>query len=70
MLTTPYQGRGTGNPSIESHLRGGETTMQHKSCNTLSGVYIDRYTPSNTMYQRKCSKPNNIIPENSDPSHG
>ena len=67
-LTTPYQGRCEGNPSIESHIRGGETTMQHKSCNTLSGIFIDRYTPQLPCIRNNVQNPNNIIPENSDPS--
>ena len=67
-LTTPYQGRGEGNPSIESHIRGGETTMQHKSCNTLSGIFIDRYTPQLPCIRNNVQNPNNIIPENYDPS--
>ena len=66
--TTPYQGRGEGNPTIESHLRGGETTVQQKSCNTLSGIYIDRYTPQIQCIRENVQNPNNIIPENSDPA--
>lgn len=44
-LTVPYMGRGEGNTCIESSIRPGEHTMQHKSTNSLSGTHIDRYTP-------------------------
>ena len=67
-LTTPFKGRGRGNATIESDIRGGETTMQHRSCNSLSGVFIDRYVPQLPCIRNNIQNPNNIIPENSDPS--
>jgi len=67
-LTTPYMGRGKGNATIESVIRGGDTTFQHKSCNSLSGAFIDRYVPQIPSIRNNIQNPNNIIPENSDPS--
>ena len=54
--TTPYKEVEQEMLYIESHLRGGETTMQHRSCNTFQVVYIDRYTPQIQCVE-KCSKP-------------
>jgi len=67
-LTTPYMGRGNNDCCVESILRPGETTLQQKSCNSLSGVFIDRYTPQLSCIRENIQNPKNIIPENSDPS--
>ena len=40
-LTTPYQGRGTVDPDMESFLRSGYQTAEKKPCNVLSEVSID-----------------------------
>tara|TARA_B100000575_G_scaffold293962_1_gene307262 strand:- start:4684 stop:5310 length:627 start_codon:yes stop_codon:yes gene_type:complete len=67
-LTVPYMGRGEGNSCIESVLRPGEDTMQQKSTNSLSGAFIDRYTPQLPCIRDNVQNPDNIIPENSDPA--
>ena len=68
MLTTPYLGRGSNDGCVESILRPGETTSQQKSCNSLSGVFIDRFTPQLACIRENIQNPKNIIPENSDSS--
>jgi hypothetical protein len=67
-LTVPYMGRGEGNLCIEGTLRPGEDTMARKSANSLSGAFIDRYTPQLPCIRNNIQNPDNIIPENSDPS--
>lgn len=66
--TVPYMGRGYGNACLESRLLPGEDTNQKKSTNSLSGVYIDRYTPQLPCIRDQIQNPQNIIPENSDPT--
>tara|TARA_B100000401_G_C52812998_1_gene724935 strand:- start:656 stop:1276 length:621 start_codon:yes stop_codon:yes gene_type:complete len=65
-LTTPYMGRGSNDGCVESILRPGECTVQQKSCNNLSGVTIDRFTPQLSCVRENIQNPNNIIQENND----
>lgn len=43
--TVPYMGRGSGDTSVESHIRVGEDTLIQKQCNTLSGITIPNVDP-------------------------
>ena len=62
-LTVPYMGRGEGNTCVESSLRSSETTVQRRPCNTLSGIYIDRFTPQIPCVRDTIQNPTHIIPE-------
>lgn len=68
ILTVPYMGRGSGNTCVESRLRPGETTSQHKSCNSLSGSFVNNYIPQLPCIQSTIQNPKYIIPEDSDNS--
>ena len=64
--TIPYMGRGMGNICIESKLLPSEDTFQNKSCNNLSGIYIDRFIPQIPCIRNTIQNPKNIIPEDND----
>ena len=66
--TVPYMGRGGGNTCVESRLRPGETTSQQKSCNSLSGAFINSYTPQIPCIRSSIQNPKYNIPEDSDDS--
>jgi|UniRef100_A0A6C0LXE4 hypothetical protein len=64
--TTPYMGRGEGNVIIENKLLPGESTVQNRPCNNLSGIYIDRFIPQIPCIKREIQNTKNIIPEDTD----
>jgi hypothetical protein len=66
-LTVPYMGRGIGDTCQESYLRDGETTVQKKACNNLSGIHIEQqYYPLIPCVNDNIQNPVHIIPEDSD----
>ena len=65
-LTVPYMGRGIGDVCLETRLKYNEDTSQSKSCNTLSGIYINRYTPQIPCIKENIQKVSNLIPEEND----
>lgn len=64
-LTTPYMGRGINDVCVEDQLRG-EDTFQHRPCNNLAGVYVDRFTPQIDCLRQNIQNPIHIIPEDND----
>ncbi|MDA7573952.1 hypothetical protein N8751_01595 [bacterium] len=67
-LTTPYMGRGAGNVCDESNLRSAEDTYQNRQCNTLSGIYIDRFVPQLACIKDNIQNPRHLIPEDNHES--
>ena len=65
-LTTPYMGRGIGNICEETMMNPGESTMQKKQCNNLSGIYTDRFIPQIPCIERNTQNNIHIIPEDND----
>jgi len=66
--SVPYMGRGFGNIGVESVLQPGEDTNQSKSCNTCSGVNINRFVPMINCLEKNVQKADNIIQEVNDES--
>jgi hypothetical protein len=61
--TVPYMGRGTTNPVLENKIRTGEDTGQRKQCNTLSGIYIDRFVPLVPCLAKNIQNPVHLVTE-------
>ena len=59
----PNLARGVLHPNVESRLRSGEDTGQKRSCNVLSEVYIDRFTPFVPCLKEQIQNDEHIIPE-------
>ena len=62
-LTVPYMGRGSGNICVESVLNNSEDTGQKRSCNTMSGINIDRFVPLVKCLEGTIQNPENIVQE-------
>jgi hypothetical protein len=65
-LGTPFLGRGESilkYPDLKSKLVIGEDTSQAKSCNTLSGITINRFTPLVPCLEENVQDTKHIIPE-------
>jgi len=65
-LGTPFLGSGESTlkmPDLKSRLIVGEDTSQAKSCNTLSGISIDRFTPLVPCLEENVQDTKHIIPE-------
>jgi hypothetical protein len=56
-------GRGTTNPVLENKIRTGEDTGQRKQCNTLSGIYIDRFVPLVPCLAKNIQNPVHLVTE-------
>lgn len=61
--TVPFMGRGSGNSVLESVLQTGEDTSQNKQCNTLSGIYIDRFVPMVPCLAQNIQNPVHLVEE-------
>jgi hypothetical protein len=61
--TVPYMGRGSTDSVLESILQSGEDTSQKKQCNTLSGVYIDRFVPMVPCLAQNVQNPIHLVEE-------
>jgi hypothetical protein len=61
--TVPYMGRGTTDTELESIMQSGEDTSQKKQCNTLSGIYIDRFVPLVPCLQQNVQNPVHLVEE-------
>lgn len=64
--TVPYMGRGVGDVCAECFIRTGEDTAMNKPCNTLSGIYIDRFDPQVPLIKNNIQNPIHIIEEDND----
>lgn len=64
--TVPYMGRGEGNTCVESNLRSSEDTYQNRQCNTLSGIYVDRFVPQIPCIKDNVQNPKNLIQEDTN----
>ena len=65
-LGSPFLGRGESilkYPDLKSKLIIGEDTSQSKSCNTLAGITIDRFTPLVPCLEENVQDTKHIIPE-------
>ena len=62
-LSTPYMGRGAGNPCVESILQIGEDTSQRKPCNTLQGIENNNSGILVPCMEKNIQNPHNLIPE-------
>lgn len=62
-LTVPFMGRGAGNVCVESVLYNSEDTGQKRSCNTMSGVNINRFTPLVKCLEDNIQNPENLVQE-------
>jgi hypothetical protein len=63
-LTTPYMGRGAGDPCSETYLKEGEDTFQNRPCNNLAGISTLGYQMTPLISCLKdVQNPNHIIPE-------
>lgn len=67
-LTIPYMGRGIGDICNETKMKPGESTMQKRPCNNLSGINIDRFEPQISCIQQNIQNNIHIIPEDNDTS--
>lgn len=68
-MGVPYMGRGVGDKCVETELLPGESTMQKRPCNNLSGIYIEQqYTPLIPCIRDTIQEPVHLIPTDSDPS--
>ena len=61
--TVPYMGRGKTDAVLESVLQSGEDTSQKKQCNTLSGIYIDRFVPMVPCLAENVQNPVHLVEE-------
>lgn len=62
--TVPYMGRGyLSDAALETILQSGEDTHQKKQCNTLSGVYIDRFVPLVPCLEQNVQNPVHLVEE-------
>ncbi len=65
-LNSPFLGSGETvlkYPDLKSKLLSGEDTFMPKSCDTLSGISIDRFTPLVPSLQENVQDTKHIIPE-------
>ena len=65
-LNSPFLGSGETvlkYPDLKSKLLNGEDTFMPKSCDTLSGISIDRFTPLVPSLQENVQDTKHIIPE-------
>lgn len=65
-LNSPFLGSGETvlkYPDLKSKLLSGEDTFMPKSCDTLSGVSIDRFTPLVPCLEENVQDTTHIIPE-------
>ena len=62
-LTVPYMGRGVVDAGFETDLVAGEDTTQKRPCNTLSGIYIDRFIPLVPCLDENIQNPAHIVQE-------
>ena len=56
-------GRGKTDAILESVLQSGEDTSQKKQCNTLSGIYIDRFVPMVPCLAENVQNPAHLVEE-------
>ena len=62
--TVPYMGRGPlADAALETILQSGEDTSQKKQCNTLSGVYVDRFVPLVPCLKQNIQDPIHLVEE-------
>jgi hypothetical protein len=61
--TVPYMGRGHTDSVLESVLLTGEDTSQKKQCNTLSGIFIDRFVPMVPCLAQNVQNPEHLVQE-------
>lgn len=62
--TVPYMGRGPlSDAGLEIILQAGEDTSQKRQCNTLSGVYIDRFVPLVPCLEQNVQNPVHLVEE-------
>ena len=61
--SVPYMGRGVANPVLENKIITGEDTSQKKQCNTLSGIYIDRFVPLVPCLKDTIQNPVHLVTE-------
>ena len=61
--TSPNLSRGKGDICVESYLKSSEDTFQHKPCNNLAGITIDRFVPMVDCLEKNIQDPKHIIPE-------
>ena len=67
-LSVPYMGKGVGNPCIETTLKPGEDTSQHKPCNVLSGnTRNNNFIPLIPHLKNNIQNPEHIIPDSALP---
>jgi hypothetical protein len=65
-LNTPFLGSGESvlkHPDLKSKLLSGEDTYMPKSCDTLSGISIDRFTPLVPCLKENVQDTKHIVPE-------
>jgi hypothetical protein len=65
-LNSPFLGSGEAvlkHPDIKSKLLSGENTHMSKSCNTLSGISIDRFIPMVECLKENIQDTKHIIPQ-------
>ena len=65
-LNTPFLGSGEAvlkHPDLKSKLLSGEDTHMDKSCDTLSGISIDRFIPLVPCIKENVQDTKHIIPE-------
>lgn len=61
--TVPFMGRGVTDPVLENVMITGEDTSQKKQCNTLSGIYIDRFDPLVPCLKDNVQNPIHLVTE-------
>jgi hypothetical protein len=61
--TVPFMGRGVTDPVLENIMITGEDTSQKKQCNTLSGIYIDRFDPLVPCLKDNVQNPIHLVTE-------
>ena len=66
--TVPYMGRGIGDVCLETQMLPGESTMQKRPCNNLSGMYIEQqFTPLIPCIRDTIQEPIHLIEQENDP---
>lgn len=65
-LSIPYMGRGAGDVTLETVLLPGESTLQKRPSNNLSGVYIDQFVPLVPFLEENIQNPIHLITEDND----
>jgi hypothetical protein len=54
--------RGAGAPELEDRIKQGNNTGAHRSCNVLSEVSINRFTPLLPCLEQSVQNPQHIVP--------